>query len=311
MLKEIKNKILNKKLKHKNTIIVGDNSSGKSEILRQLLIEQESGYYFIDSVNRSFNYEKVSNSDELDETYKSVVKYRLNENNFNLVDTFDLYKTGTDVIEKVYFNYQEELKRLLNSFLGIDFQITIKKDEIIGEKKVLDIDDGIEKLSSGYQAIIRLFLELIYFEDSLEDNIENPVVVIDEINEFLSAKNEERILPFLTNRFSNMSFIITTHSADVIASSIDFNIIILSHNKYQCLDGNDFSSVTDVREIFEKVYNLKYDDEIQDVEIVLRHLLNAKISETWTEVEEEKLKNIYKETLSNSQKLILSQIVNW
>lgn len=311
MLIEIKDKILNRELKYKNTIIVGDNSSGKSEILRQLLINQEVGYYFIDSVNRSFNYEKVSNSDDLEETYKSVVKYRLNENNFNLVDTFDLYKTGTDVIEKVYFNYQEELKRLLKSFLGVDFQITIKKDEIIGEKKVLDIDEGIEKLSSGYQAIIRLFLELIYFEDSLEDDIKNPVVVIDEINEFLSAKNEERILPFLTNRFSNMNFIITTHSADVIASSIDFNIIVLSNNDYQCLDGNDFSSVTDVREIFEKVYNINHDNETQDIEILLRHLLNAKISETWTEVEEEKLKNIYEDALSNSQKLILSQIVNW
>jgi len=132
MLIEIKDKILNRELKYKNTIIVGDNSSGKSEILRQLLTNQQIGYYFIDSVNRSFNYEKVSNSDDLEETYKSVVKYRLNENNFNLVDTFDLYKTGTDVIEKVYFNYQEELKRLLKSFLGVDFQITIKKDEIIG-----------------------------------------------------------------------------------------------------------------------------------------------------------------------------------
>lgn len=311
MLIEIKDKILNRELKYKNTIIVGDNSSGKSEILRQLLTNQEVGYYFIDSVNRSFNYEKVSNSDDLEETYKSVVKYRLNENNFNLVDTFDLYKTGTDVIEKVYFNYQEELKMLLKNFLGVDFQITIKKDEIIGEKKVLDIDEGIEKLSSGYQAIIRLFLELIYFEDSLEDNIKNPVVVIDEINEFLSAKNEERILPFITNRFSNMNFIITTHSADVIASSIDFNIIVLSHNYYQCLDGNDFSSVTDVREIFEKVYNINHDNETQDIEILLRHLLNAKISETWTEVEDEKLKNIYEDTLSNSQKLILSQIENW
>jgi len=137
------------------------------------------------------------------------------------------------------------------------------------------------------------------------------VVVIDEINEFLSAKNEERILPFLTNRFSNMNFIITTHSADVIASSIDFNIIVLSHNDYQCLDGNDFSSVTDVREIFEKVYNINHDNETHDIEILLRHLLNAKISETWTEVEEEKLKNIYEDALSNSQKLILSQIVNW
>ena len=311
MLMEIKDKILNKELKYKNTIIVGDNSSGKSEVLRQLLINQEKGYYFIDSVNRSFNYENVSNSDDLDETYKSVVKYRLSENNFNLVDSFDLYKTGIGAIENVYFNYYQELKRLLKSFLEIDFKITIKKDEIIGERKVLDIGQGIEKLSSGYQAIIRLFLELIYFEDSVEATVMSPVLVIDEVNEFLSAKNEEKILHFLTNRFNRMSFIVTTHSADVIASSKDCNILVLCNGDYECLDGNDFSSVTDVREIFSKVYNLSNEDETEGIEVILRHLLNAKISETWTKIEEEKLRNINKTILSNSQRLILNQIVNW
>lgn len=311
MLMEIKNKILNKELKHRNTIIVGDNSSGKSEILKQLLINQEKGYYFIDSVNRSFNYEKVSASENLDETYKSVVKFRLSENNFNLVDTFDLYKTGMDVIEKVYFNYHEELKIMLKSFLDIDFQITVKNDKIIGQKKVLDIGYGIEKISSGYQAIIRLFLELIYFENSMESSITNPVVVIDEINEFLSTKNEERILPFLIKTFKNINFIVTTHSADVVASSIDCNIIVLSDDNYECLDGNDFSSVTDVREIFEKIYSLSNNNETDDIEITLRNLLNSKISETWTEIEEEQLKNIDETILTNSQRLILNQIKSW
>lgn len=311
MLMEIKNKILNKELKYRNAIIVGDNSSGKSEILKELLINQEEGYYFIDSVNRSFNYEKVNTSDDLGGTYKDVVKYRLSENNFNLADTFDLYKTGTDVIEKVYFNYHKELKQMLKDFLNIDFEITIKDDKILGKKKVLDIGDGIDKLSSGYQAIIRLFLELIYFENSLEPNIVNPMVVIDEINEFLSTKNEERILPFLLKTFKNMNFVVTTHSADVVASSIDCNIIVLSENNYECLDGNDFSSVTDVREIFEKIYNLSSSNETEDIEITLRNLLNSKISETWTEIEEKQLENMDETILTNSQKLILNQIKSW
>ncbi|MBF7810071.1 AAA family ATPase [Clostridium beijerinckii] len=311
MLIEIKNKILNKELKYRNTIIVGDNSSGKSEILKELLINQEEGYYFIDSVNRSFNYEKVTNSDDLDGTYKSVVKYRLSENNFNLIDTFNLYETGTDVIEKVYFNYHEELKLMIKNFLNIDFQITIKEDKILGKKKVLDMGDGIEKLSSGYQAIIRLFLELIYFKNSLESSIVSPVVVIDEINEFLSTKNEERILPFLIKTFKDMNFVVTTHSADVVASSIDCNIIVLSSNNYECLDGNDFTSVTDVRDIFEKIYNLSSRSETDDIEITLRNLLSSKISETWTEIEDEQLKNIDKTLLTNSQKLILNQIKSW
>lgn len=311
MLMEIKNKILNKELKHRNTIIVGDNSSGKSELLKQLLIDQQEGYYFIDSVNRSFNYEKVSRLDDLDETYKSVVRYRLSENNFNLLDTFDLHRTGLDAIEKIYFNYDEELKAMLKSFLNIDFRIDIIADAVLGKKKVLNIDDSIEKLSSGYQAIIRLFLELIYFQNSLEKNITNPVVVIDEINEFLSTKNEERILPYLIKTFENMNFIVTTHSADVVASSIDCNIIVLSGNTYECLDGNDFSSVTDVREIFEKIYNLSGDNKTDSIEITLRNLLNSKISETWTEIEEKKLKNIDESMLTNSQRLILNQIKSW
>ncbi|WP_283591848.1 AAA family ATPase [Clostridium butanoliproducens] len=311
MLTEIKNKILNKELKHRNTIIVGDNSSGKSEILRQILIKQQNGYYFIDSVNRSFNYEKVSKSEDLFETYKSVVKYRLSENNFNLVDTFDLHGTGLDVIEKIYFNYNEELKAMLKSFLNIDFRIDIIVDEVLGKKKVLNIDNNIEKLSTGYQAIIRLFLELIYFKHSLEKNITNPVVVIDEINEFLSTKNEERILPYLIKIFENMNFIVTTHSADVVASSIDCNIIVISGSNYECLDGNDFSSVTDVREIFEKIYELSSDNKTNSIEITLRNLLNCKISETWTEVEEKRLKDIDELVLTNSQKFILNQIKSW
>lgn len=315
MLKEIKEKIVNKNLKYTNMIIIGDNSSGKSDILRDLLIDQECGYYFIDSVNRSFNYEKISILEDITEiyskTYKSVLDYRLNENNFNLVDTFNLDKTGIGNIETIYSKYSKELKRLLKIFLDIDFDIVIEKDEIIGRRKVLNIGEGIEKLSSGYQAIIRLFLELIYFEDSLEDDVEHPVVVIDEINEFLSVKNEERILPFLMNRFKQMSFIVTTHSADVIANSVDCNILVLNSNEYQCLDGNDFSSVTDVREIFDEVYNLNHEDKVNDLEILLRHLLNSKISETWTDVEEEKLKNIDKHRLTNSQRLIVNQIVSW
>ena len=45
--------------------------------------------------------------------------------------------------------------------------------------------------------------------------------------------------------------------------------------------------------------------------MILRNILNYKISETWTEIEEEQLKNIDQITLTNSQKLILNQIKSW
>lgn len=311
MLKEIKDKIENEKLKYKNAIIIGDNSSGKSELLRNILMDKKEGYYFIDSVNRSFNYEKIGDIQKISNTYINVLKHRLEENIFNLNDSFDFNKTGIGFIEEVYLNFEEELKMLIKDFLNVDFDIAIEDNLILGKKQKLLIDKNVEKLSSGYQAIIRIFLELLYFKNSYNNINKNPIVVIDEINEFLSTKNEKKFLPFLMKKFNNMNFIITTHSADVIASSIDFNIIVLKGNSYECLDGNDFSTVTDAREIFEKIYKLSDNNMANDIEFELRNLLNFKISGTWTEKEETKLNKIEKEKLTNSQLLILNEIKSW
>lgn len=313
MLNEISNKILYNKLKYKNTIIIGDNSSGKSDVLKSLFEDNKEGYYFIDSVNRSFDFTKVSSLKGLElGSYKKVVERRIDdEKNFNLEDSFDVFGNGTGAIEQVYFNYDKRVKLLFKELLDIDVNIEIKDNIIIGKKPFLKIGNEFGKLSSGFQAIIRMFLEICYFEDTLEKDIKNPVVVIDEVNEFLSSKNEEKILPFLKRNFKQMNFIVTTHSPDIIASSEEFNIIALKSNNYQCLDGNDYISITDVREIFAEIYDIKDDDKADDIEFTLRNLLNLKISNVWTDIEENKLKLINENILSNAQKLLLAQIKSW
>lgn len=313
MLQEIKKKILNNELKYKNSIIIGDNTSGKSEILKQILLNQEKGYYFIDSINRSFDYTKVSSLKNIGGSYKNVLKFRLSDNKFNLEDSFGVYETGLGAIEQIYFNYEEKLKRLLKDFLHKDFDIKIEQNEVVGNTFHLYIGENIDKLSSGYQAIIRLFLEIIYFEDQLETSEDFPVVVIDEINEFLSAKNEGKILPFLMNQFPNLYYIVATHSLDVIASSTNCNIIAIKDNNYECLDGNDFITITDVREIFEDIYNITTDIDIekQHIDMLLRSFLNTKICNQWTAVEDEKMSKIEEDELSNTQRLLLKQIKSW
>lgn len=47
MLMEIKNKIINENLKYNNSIIIGDNSSGKSELLKMYLNESRRSVNFI------------------------------------------------------------------------------------------------------------------------------------------------------------------------------------------------------------------------------------------------------------------------
>lgn len=312
MLMEIKDKIIKGNLKYSNSIIIGDNSSGKSELLKMYLNESNAECYFIDSVNRTFDYEKVTKRNIENEEYKNVINYRIKENIFNLKDSFDIDKTGMGLIEDIYFNFEKEIKEMIYEFLNVKLDIISESNQYTGKSYELKINNKIDKLSSGYQAIIRIFLELLFFREATKSTENYKVIVIDEINEFLSTRNEERILPFIMNKFSNMKFIITTHSADVIASAVDCNIIVFAgNNQYECLDGNDFTTVTDVREIFNNIYNINEDNSTKDIEVILRNLLNCKISDVWTEVEERRLNEIKEESLTNAQKLMLKQIKSW
>ena len=142
------------------------------------------------------------------------------------------------------------------------------------------------------------------------DNIKNPIILIDEINEFLSVKNEQKIIPFLVEKFPRLKFVITTHSSDIMVNAENFNIVVLNKNNYEILDSNDFVTNTDVREIFENLYGREENIE-SDIEMTLRNLLSLKITEKWGSIEEDKLKNIDSLNLTTLQKLLLKQIKEW
>lgn len=106
-------KIVQNSQYYKNSIIVGDNSSGKSEILKQVIERKiQDGIYFIDATNRTFDVEGVELESEdwkrvkLDK--QCVVMYRIQPNNFNLQDTF--YATSS--IEKLYAKYEQQISKL-------------------------------------------------------------------------------------------------------------------------------------------------------------------------------------------------------
>lgn len=71
-------------LPYKDSIIIGDNSSGKSDILKVLIqSDEEEKYYFIDAVNRYFNVNQVINRSEPKIIYsKEINIHRIDEDNF-------------------------------------------------------------------------------------------------------------------------------------------------------------------------------------------------------------------------------------
>lgn len=306
VMNELTELIRKNKLPYENTIFIGNNSSGKSELLKRLIIKDSSrNWYLIDSVNRYFNVGQVFKieGEKTEVLYSDkILEHRLAEDNYNLKDTF--YYGGIPTpIENFYFEFENEIKRLFHQFLGIDFEI---KQSEIGYKIYLD---GIESmLSSGYQALVRIFMEMEYAAHTMR----NGCVVIDEIDEYLFAYNSGRIFEFLRQVYKDFSFIVTTHSADLIANSKSANIILLSGGQYEILDAEDFNSVTQVYNIFSSIFQDKQDTgEKEKTDASLRRLLNNKITGIWGVKSEDEFEQIKNTKLTKLQKVLVRKIEEW
>lgn len=291
----------------KNWIIIGDNSIGKSEVLRRFVTKNKEAYY-IDSVNRGFDIRKVTLQDieSFSITSRQIIYTRLKDEFYNLTDTFG----GNDHIERLYPLYKDKLRKLLQNYLQIDFNIQTEGfEEGFGEGALIcKIDNIIVELSSGYQALVRIFSELIIYSDIIK---EKGTIVIDEIDEFLSPKNSSNILNFLINEFPGNNFIVSTHSGDLIANTNSASIIALEKESFNILDGKDFTTLTEVNTLFYKLFNEQEREKDNFVNDKLQRLFDLKIIGKWEEEENSEFNSIDVNSLTALQKLIYKQIEEW
>lgn len=140
------------------------------------------------------------------------------------------------------------------------------------------------------------------FDKKLIKNIDNKIdtLLIDNIETILEYKDILYINDFLKDMFQNKNIVIVTHNLELVARLKDFNIIYLYKDLYSIYDGNDFNSFNDVK--------ILIDSEKSNIDIMLAHLLRLKLSNLWTDIEENRLNQLKKEPLTSIQKLILNQI---
>ncbi len=308
-LNEIADMLLKRKLKYADTVIIGDNSSGKSLLLK-ILIEKfgiKDEIYFIDAVNRGFDAGKVFKEEKKPEYKRTIVDTRMKSEYFNLKDSFNCYGTSTERVEQIYFLYEDKLQNLFEKLTKDNYKVL--PGDVLGE---VEFGDTRGLLSSGYQAITRILLELLYYQDKCIGckNITEATVIIDELDEFLSPSYAFMIMPFLKKNFPKMNFIVTTHSCDLVAGTQNANLIALNNSKYEVMDINDFQSISEVQIIFDRVFG-EHLVEKNDIENELRRLLNNKINNAWSESDQLRLESIQKGCLSASQQIICRQISEW
>ncbi len=89
------------------------------------------------------------------------------------------------------------------------------------------------ELSDGYSAVIQIIAELLLrMEAVTSGKYDIPgIVLIDEIETHLHIELQKEILPFLTDFFPNIQFIVTTHSPFVLTSLPDAVVFDLESGK--------------------------------------------------------------------------------
>ena len=313
---EISETILKGTCERKNYVIVGDNSSGKSDVLREVIRKDvKRTIYFIDSVNRTYDISKVelkgTSYKHVSFDYHKVLETRLEENNFNIQDTFCVIAG----IELLYAKYSEQIKALLLEFLGVHLEIIQDGGGIVNVENIVHIDGERCSLSNGFQAIIRMISEILYFEEAMAVNGEaQGVVVIDEIDEYLSPRYSSKILEFLKSKFANMTFIVATHSIDLVENVEDIELIVMEKNQYTLYSNEALKDNGIIRNIFARIF---FDDRFtqpssdDSIDNRLRILLNRKIASEWDEKSQNELDEISEGDILPHQKMICKQIKEW
>jgi len=308
-LNNISRKIVDRDLKYADTIIIGDNSSGKSRLLRMLVEKagDTDSVYFIDAVNRGFDVTKVTNDIRESDYKRTIINTRIQEEYFNIKDSFNCYGTVTERIEEMYYPLEDKLQGLFESLTEERFYIV--KGDVLGE---VQFKEGRALLSSGYQAIVRILMELLYYQEKCvkAKRLERVVVIIDELDEFLSPGYARKIFSFLKENFPEMELVITTHSCDLIVGAQNANLVVLDKSGYEVIDVNDYQSVSEVQIVFDRIFGV-HSRHVSKTEDILRRLLNNKLNNAWTGQDQLQLEILQKERLTASQQLICKQITEW
>ncbi|URZ17987.1 AAA family ATPase [Clostridium felsineum] len=227
------------------------------------------------------------------EKLKLKETYSLNENPSNifvkyLVDlktqqSFARNENDLEVVANIeaWFN---RLENALKVILG-DNSIKLKFDYRNYNFKILQEGRepyGLNELSDGYSSILNIVSDLILRMDKNRASEKRNyvfdtegIVMIDELETHLHIELQKKILPFLTEFFSNIQFIVTTHSPFVL-NSVDNAVIYDLEKKIRLENLSNYSYDGIVEGYFEvDSYSQELKDKIAEYKkLAFRNDLN-------------------------------------
>jgi predicted ATP-binding protein involved in virulence len=216
----------------------------------------------------------------------NIIQYMLN------IQTELIYAEKESDLEKVekinlwFKKFEDGLKDIFeDDNLKVKFNRKGYRYDIFqGDGRVIDF----YTLSDGFSAFFSILSELLLRIDNLLNNTNNGVtdiqgiVLIDEIETHLHIDLQKKILPFLTNFFPKIQFIVTTHSPFVL-NSIKNAVIFDLEKKVLVEDMTGYSINSIVESYFDS------DNYSTVVKEKMERYENLSVKEDLTEEEEEEL----------------------
>lgn len=138
-------------------------------------------------------------------------------------------KSRAGEIDDWFVRLEEILKRIFDDpSLRLDFDFEKFSFSILQDnREPFDFNT----MSSGYSAVFNIINDLIMRTENQKNPLTEGIVLIDEIETHLHLELQKMILPFLTELFPNIQFIISTHSPFILSSTENAVIFDLETRK--------------------------------------------------------------------------------
>lgn len=182
----------------------------------------------------------------------------------------------TEELNNWKFKFENQLKVLLDND-----STTLKFSDktlnyVISQKGKLDF--SFRDLSAGYSSILKVFTELLMNAEVSDQTPESITgfVVIDEVDAHLHPSLQRKVLPFFSQLFPKIQFIVSTHSPFVISSEEDTVVYDLSTTTLTDEDLRKFGNDIILESIFDvpnySLYIEKILNNLDQPEFIKNHL---------------------------------------
>lgn len=218
-------------LSHRNMVVVGNNSTGKSTLLKVLLdkiIENNNEeFYYLDSQNRIVieRLEENLSVRYSDFDVRTIINARRDVNYFAKADVFTKDYSGGAVTFSELMADIHTYNILIKKFMPVTLNkgSMLKQKSFIGGSETIYVNDKIDigSISSSEASKIRLIMEINYAASR-----GCKVVIIDEFDDHFDSDNMVSFIKKLIDNFDKLRFVFVIHNFEVLVRLNSMDAVI-------------------------------------------------------------------------------------